>query len=73
MRAIQRELGEEDGVNSEVNEYREKLRKMKASKEVKEKISKEIEKFAKTPTMSPDSSIIRTYLRSEERRVGKEC
>ena len=62
LRAIQKELGEEEDINSEADEYREKLSKIKAPKETKEKIAKEINKFSKISPMSPDVSVSRTYL-----------
>ncbi len=62
LRAIQKELGEEDDINSEADEYREKLKKIKAPKETKEKLTKEINKFSKISPMSPDVSVSRTYL-----------
>ncbi|SCI21427.1 Lon protease 1 [uncultured Clostridium sp.] len=62
LRAIQKELGEEEDINSESDEYREKLKKIKAPKEAKEKIAKEIEKFSKISPMSPDLSVSRAYL-----------
>ena len=62
LRAIQKELGEEEDINSEADEYREKLKKIKAPKETKEKISKEIDKFSKISPMSPDLSVSRGYL-----------
>lgn len=62
MKAIQKELGEDDDINSEADEYREKLDKIKAPKETKEKILKEINKFSKISSMSPDVSVSRAYL-----------
>ncbi|MGL5711898.1 MAG: endopeptidase La [Paraclostridium sp.] len=62
IKAIQKELGEEDDVYSEADEYRKKLQKLKISKESKEKISKEIDKFSKISPMAPDSSVSRNYL-----------
>lgn len=62
LKAIQKELGEDDDINSEADEYREKLDKIKAPKETKEKISKEINKFSKISSMSPDVSVSRAYL-----------
>jgi len=62
LRAIQKELGEEDDINSEADLYRNKLTKLKISKESKEKISKEIDKFSKLSPMSPDLSVSRGYL-----------
>ncbi|MEG0050782.1 MAG: endopeptidase La [Terrisporobacter sp.] len=62
LKAIQKELGEDEDVSSETQEYRDKLKKIKAPKEIKEKIAKEIDKFARTSPASPDSSVSRTYL-----------
>ena len=62
LKAIQKELGDEEDINSEADEYREKLNKIKAPKETKEKITKEINKFSKISPMSPDVSVSRTYL-----------
>ena len=62
LKAIQKELGEEEDINSEADEYREKLKKIKAPKTTKEKIEKEIDKFSKISSMSPDVSVCRNYL-----------
>ncbi|RDY24449.1 endopeptidase La [Romboutsia maritimum] len=62
LKAIQKELGDEEDINSEAEEYREKLKKIKAPKETKEKIGKEIDKFSRISPMSPDVSVIRSYL-----------
>ncbi len=62
LKAIQKELGEDEDLSSEVEEYKEKLKKIKASKETKLKIEKEISKFSRTSPQSPDSSVSRTYL-----------
>ncbi|MGL5345945.1 MAG: endopeptidase La [Peptostreptococcaceae bacterium] len=62
LRAIQKELGEEEDINSEADEYRNKLSKLKIPKETREKISKEIDKFSKISPMSPDVSVSRNYL-----------
>ena len=62
LKAIQKELGQGEDIDSEADEYRAKLRKIKASKETKEKLLKEIDKFSKTSSMSPDLTITRNYL-----------
>ena len=62
LKAIQKELGEDEDLSSEVEEYKEKLKKIKASKQTKLKIEKEISKFSRTSPQSPDSSVSRTYL-----------
>lgn len=61
LKAIQKELGEED-ISSESQEYREKLKKIKAPKETKAKIQKEIDKFSRISPASPDISVSRNYL-----------
>ena len=62
LRAIQKELGEDDDISSESEEYFKSLKKIKAPKDTKEKISKEISKFSRLSPMSPDVSVSRTYL-----------
>lgn len=62
LKAIQKELGDDDDINSEADEYKEKLNKIKAPKETKEKIAKEINKLSKVSPMSPDVSVSRAYL-----------
>ena len=64
LRAIQKELGDDEDINSEADEYLKALKKIKAPKETKEKIAKEINKFSKLSPMSPDVSVSRTYLDS---------
>ena len=62
LKAIQKELGEEEDISSESQEYREKLKKIKAPKETKSKIQKEIDKFSRISPASPDISVSRNYL-----------
>ncbi len=64
LRAIQKELGDDEDINSEADEYLKALKKIKAPKETKEKIAKEINKFSRLSPMSPDVSVSRTYLDS---------
>ena len=62
LKDIQKELGEEEDISSESQEYREKLKKIKAPKETKAKIQKEIDKFSRISPASPDISVSRNYL-----------
>lgn len=62
IKAIQKELGEDDSVENEVEEYIEKIRKSKMTKEVKEKAVKEANRLLKISQASPETAIIRTYL-----------
>ena len=61
QKVIREELGEEDIV-SEAEEYLEKCEKLKASKEVKEKIRKEIRRFKSIPTMAAESAMMKNYI-----------
>ncbi|MFA5575895.1 MAG: endopeptidase La [Tissierellaceae bacterium] len=62
IKAIQKELGQDDDVMAEVEEYEEKINKIKMPKEVKEKAIKEVERLLKVSPHSPESGVIRTYL-----------
>ncbi|MFA5881195.1 MAG: endopeptidase La, partial [Eubacteriales bacterium] len=62
LKAIQKELGEKDERVAEGEEYRDKIAKIKLSKEVAEKALKEVERLEKMPPMAAESGVIRTYL-----------
>lgn len=62
MRAIQKELGEDEGMDFEVDEYMQKISEAHMPKEVKEKAEKEINKLLKISSSSPDAGVIRTYV-----------
>jgi len=62
MKAIQRELGEDENTELEVEGYLEKIASAKMPKEVKEKAEKEIGRLLKISPSSPDSGVIRTYV-----------
>ncbi len=61
LRAIQKELGEDEGAEFEVEEYMNKISKSGMPKEVKEKAEKEVKKLLKISSSSPDAGVIRTY------------
>lgn len=61
MKAIQEELGE-DGTTLDADEFEAKLKKLKASKEVKEKIAKEIHRFKSMSPQSAENAVVRTYI-----------
>ena len=60
MKLIREEL-KEDNVN-EADQFEEELKKLKASKEVKEKIQKEIQRYRSVGMNSGESSVIRGYI-----------
>jgi ATP-dependent Lon protease len=62
LKAIQRELGEDDPQQAEVNELREKVEAAHMPEEVKERALKEVDRMSRIPTASPEVGVIRTYV-----------
>ncbi|MDD4833956.1 MAG: endopeptidase La [Lutispora sp.] len=62
MKAIQKELGDKDGFEEEIEEYKDKLSKLELPEEVVNKVEKEIDRLSKMSPSSPETGVIRTYL-----------
>ncbi|MSU01467.1 endopeptidase La [Tissierella pigra] len=62
IKAIQKELGQDDDIIVEAEEYEEKINGIKMPKEVKEKAMKEVERLLRLSSHSPETGVIRTYL-----------
>src|SRR6185503_20253259 len=62
MKAIQKELGEDDPAVAEAGELREKVEQSAMPDEVKEKALKEVDRLARIPSASPEQGVIRTYV-----------
>lgn len=62
LKAIQEELGDKDGIQAEVDQYKKKINKAKFPKEVKEKALSEVDRLEKMGLMSAESGVIRSYL-----------
>ena len=61
MKLIRRELGEDDSL-SDADRFQEELSKLRADKEVKEKIKKEIDRFRSMAPNNSESAVARTYI-----------
>lgn len=72
MAVIREELGE-DHTESDADSYMESLKKLKASKEVKDKIRKEIERFKSISSNSSESAVARGYIETLLEFPWKKC
>jgi ATP-dependent Lon protease len=62
LKAIQRELGEDDPQQAEINELRDKVEATGMPDEVKARAIKEIDRMSRIPSASPEVGVIRTYV-----------
>jgi ATP-dependent Lon protease len=62
LKAIQRELGEDDPQQAEINELRTKVEEAGMPAEIKARALKEIDRMSRIPSASPEVGVIRTYV-----------
>jgi len=62
MKAIQRELGEQDDARDELLELEKRIKKTKLSKEARTKAEGELKKLRNMSPMSAESTVVRNYL-----------
>jgi ATP-dependent Lon protease len=62
LKAIQRELGEDDPQQAEINELRDKVEQAGMPDEIKTRALKEIDRMSRIPSASPEVGVIRTYV-----------
>src|SRR5690625_1207631 len=62
LKAIQKELGETEGIQSEVEQLREKIEAARMPERVEEVALKELARYERVPQSSAESSVIRNYL-----------
>ncbi len=62
MKAIQKELGDDGNILSDAEEFEKKMRKLKLSKEAREKVETELKKFKAMNPMASEATVVRNYL-----------
>lgn len=62
MKAINKELGEGDERQAEIDEYKKQMAELELPAEVVEKITKELDRLYKMPPMMAESAVIRNYI-----------
>lgn len=62
IKALSKEIGEGEDVQSEIADYREQMAKLKLPEDVVKKLNKEFGRLAKMPPMTPEGAVIRTYI-----------
>ncbi|MBN1673328.1 MAG: endopeptidase La [Kiritimatiellae bacterium] len=62
LKAIRKELGEQDANEAQVNQLAERFQQADMPQEVKDVAAKEIERLGMIPSASPEHGVIRTYL-----------
>ncbi len=62
LRAIRKELGEEEERTKEIEEYRKKIKKAKMPPEVEESVLKDLARLEKMHPESAEAGVLRTYI-----------
>ncbi|MFT3973566.1 MAG: endopeptidase La [Amaricoccus sp.] len=62
MKAIQRELGGEEGGQDDASEFEERIARTRLSKEAKDKALAEVKKLRSMSPMSAEATVVRNYL-----------
>lgn len=62
LKAIQRELGEDDGLDQDIRDFREKLEATELPLEARKAVAKEIDRLERINPGSPEYTVARTYV-----------
>lgn len=62
IKAIQKELGEQEGTQEELDAYRQQLEKIPIAGDAKARIAKDINRLSRMPAGFPEGSVLRSYL-----------
>jgi ATP-dependent Lon protease len=62
LKAIQQELGEGEGEESEIALLKKQVQEVDLPDHIRKEVEREVERLAKVPPSSPDHQVLRTYL-----------
>lgn len=62
IKAIQKELGEDDNILEDIESFKERLKKLELSDTITKKIEKEIDRLSRMNSASSDYSVTRNYI-----------
>ncbi|BFU96802.1 MAG: Lon protease [Nitrospira sp.] len=62
LKAIQQELGEGEGDESELSDLKKRIQEAELPEHVRKEVDREVARLAKVPSSSPDHQVLRTYL-----------
>jgi ATP-dependent Lon protease len=62
IKAISKELGEAEDVQSEIAEYKRRVAELELPEDVEAKLNKEFGRLIKMPPMTPEGAVIRSYI-----------
>ncbi len=62
LKAIHKELGEDEDVTEEISEYRRRLEENDYPEEVAKIVDKELKRLERLPSMASEGNVIRTYI-----------
>lgn len=62
IKAIQKELGEQDDRLAEIDEYQQKIKEKELPEDVEEKALREVRRLEKMPPMAAEAVVVRNYL-----------
>lgn len=62
LKVIKEELGEENSKNSEIENYKKRLKSLKANNKIKERIKEEIKRYETSAPISPEVVMMKDYI-----------